>query len=203
MVSEDGDISGISISLFHKIMKASAMSPQLEVVPWKRAFHIASVGEKDVLYPCAPLPERKEFFYFSDNVGQEEVVIATLIGTIHEGKYLTIEDLKGLGQNLAVSDRYATDSLLEQSGVSGYQTISRDSRFFPMIMRGRFKVYVGYRSVLNSFAAQESFDAKDKIHMQTVQTITYGFCVSKKSSKGIDIRNRLNSAIKDLKAKNL
>lgn len=179
------------------------MSPQLEVVPWKRAFNIASVGEKDVLYPCAPLPERKEFFYFSDNVGQEEVVIATLIGTIHEGKYLTIEDLKGLGQNLAVSDKSANDSLLEQSGVSGYHTISRDSSFIPMIMGGRFNVYVGYRSVIDSLVAQESFDAKGKIHMQAVQTRTYGFCVSKKSSKGTDIRNRLNSAIKDLKAKKI
>ena len=172
---------------------------QLKSFPWKRAFKIVSSGKNEVLYPCVPLPERKEYFMFSDIVGRGEIVIATRVGSIHEARFSNIENLKGLGKDLAVSDKYATDSLLEKHGLTGYREVTGDSSIIPMLLKERFRAFVGYRSVLHSLSESAGISPTKKIHMQTIRTIPYGFCISRKSARSKNILDRLNSAIKKTK----
>ncbi len=199
-VSQSGNISGVSVDLYFAIIESAGLSSELIDYPWKRASKLVQIGVRDLVFPCAPRPERKDYFLFTETIDSGDIVVATLTGSKLEGKFQSIDQLKVLGSKLGVSDGYATESILLSLGIKDFITVSSDTSILPMLFAKRFDAFLGYRRVLQAYLADDDHDWAGKVHLKTLEEIPYGICVSKSKPGSKELVERLNLAIGKLKS---
>lgn len=115
----------------------------LELVPWARAVHCAKVGRCDGLYLSYYVEERKQWFVFSDPIGELRTGFFKLKS--HDISFKTLDDLRpyriGMTRGAAVSEEFDKADFLEKNPVPHHTTNVKK------LLRGRLDLVVAAKPV--------------------------------------------------------
>lgn len=110
--TRDGAIVGAGADQVHLLLKRASIRYTMEIIPWARAYHMATHEPNTCIYAANHTPERDALFKWVEPLGGGRVVLVRKAGTAVAPK--TLEEAKAFTVGVQRGD-YAAD-YLEKNG---------------------------------------------------------------------------------------
>lgn len=195
-VAHYGLVSHITEASFKK----ANVSVEWQFMPWARALDVAARGSWDGSAAWLKIPEREEFFHYSDPILQTQRVFVQRADNIF--LWDTLDDLKGKTIGVTLSSGYPLlKSAIESGAVKGlefpdYTTSLRS------LLSGRIDAVPLPRRVAEHLIRLRFRNQLSEFHFdpKIIETLPLHLVVSKEVENGPEIIDRFNKGLQLLKA---
>ena len=193
----DGTASGFDSDLIREVFKRLDIPAKLAIQPWKRAVTDVKNGTATGMYSCAYKKGRENFAYFSDTISYAtQGVVVSLDYTGSE--ISVVKDLTKI--SVASISGYASNTILEDANIP-FITVSHVKHGFPMLSRGRFDALFLGLEAGRQMASEEGMSSALKfIPLKDIKRRDYHLCFSKKWPGHVELANKFNRVLKEMKA---
>jgi len=199
--SKDLKYDGVTSHVVKKAFSLENLTIEYEWYPWKRAFHLAKVGDIDATIGWEKRKDRESDFLFSDVILNGNVVFFYL--KHNKFDWNTFNDLKELKIGTVSGYKYGNkiQKLEKIAGVS-LHTVINEQKLFKMLIKERFDVViinldVGY-GILNKYFLPSNVQ-KIAYHKKPLHTEYLRLLFSKKNARNKSIVKKFNRGLKQLK----
>lgn len=194
-VNNSSDYPGHDVEILRAIFKDNVSTP---FMPWRRALNEAREGKIEGLCSCSKNEHRQKQFYYSDQIGEVEVVVYHLPKSPSQRKegFRDFDSAFFLDKKVGVVRGYNLQQELEEMGI-GPQVSSNELQLLRMLVSGRIDAIYGFRGPLQHYLRQ-NFSKTLGGSFLSVRKSPYYFCVSKKAPQGPNILKALNQGIEKL-----
>lgn len=208
MVIVKGDeITGMAADLARAALERAGYEPTIDVVPWKRAVHMASLGDADALFYAVHNDEREKVFHYPsvplfriDIVALKQKDSAIVVFPPYQGlKRWTI----GLGRGFAYGPKVM--DIVDQADFKKVEITASNDLNFMKLLEYRIDILLADRTLAQHLRnkpeakGQVDFVLDDKGEIVVFDSMDVYLVFSRKTRRAEDAK-RLSDALEAMKA---
>jgi len=201
-LSKDLKKYGVTSHIVQEAFALENINVKYEWFPWKRALHMAEVGEINASIAWSKTKEREKNFLFSDVIIEGNVVFFHLKSQKFD--WSNFKDLKNLRIGNIIGYKYENkiQEIINIKDTDIFEVIDA-KKLFQMLLKGRFHAViinldVGY-GILNKYFTKDEIDSitfhKKPFHDEKLRLL-----FSKKMNENEELLQQFNKGLKRLKS---
>jgi len=200
-LSKDLKKYGVTSHIVQEAFALENINVKYEWFPWKRALHMAEVGEINASIAWSKTKEREKNFLFSDVIIEGNVVFFHLKSQKFD--WSTFKDLKNLRIGNIIGYKYENkiQEIINIKDTDIFEVID-EKKLFQMLLKGRFHAViinldVGY-GILNKYFTKDEINSIT-FHQKPFHDEKLRLLFSKKMNENAELLRQFNKGLKRLK----
>lgn len=139
------NIDGFAIDVLNELTAITQISTHLEIMPWARAYHIASTEKNTLILSMSRTDSRENYFHWVGTLSNEPVFVWALIQTPTQ-HILSLSQLKN--EPIAVSQESYIEQLLTYQHFTKLERLASPEQYVGMLFKKRTKFIISTETAL-------------------------------------------------------
>ncbi|NVK24235.1 MAG: ABC transporter substrate-binding protein [Gammaproteobacteria bacterium] len=191
----DGKLSGFMTEVVLAIFEVAGDEPDIQVLPWKRAFRIATQEKNVMIYSIAQTPERKDKFHWVGQASEEPLYLWSLAShsytkssNISDYKHYRIASLRG--SNVA--------TYLRNNDFSFLVELNSEQNILPMLQLNRVDFVSGSYQLVKHRADMANIPMEQLTPVVTIPEVTMSPSIALSINSDPKLVQRMKNAFNKL-----
>lgn len=193
----DGELGGYMTEIVHALFLETGDTPEIEVMPWARAYNTALTEKNVLIYSIVETEERRKHFHWIGKIPTAPIFFWGL-----ENKFTNlpsaVADLSEL--RIAVLRHSNVHKYLQEKAFHHLVPIADESRLLPMLLLKRVDLIVGNEKSMAMRLQRNRSSIDDLARVLEIDELNTYLSVAFNTSSDIGIVNRFKAAYSKLNA---
>jgi len=189
--NEDGSLGGFATDIVNRLFDITNDSPNVNVLPWARAYRIALSRPNTLIYSIAKTSQRSNKFTWVGKVKSERFFVWGLRDNFTQ-PLGSIEDTKGY--TLAISKSYNSAIYAENNGFRNIHYTTRDRQSIGMLFKKRVEIIISSEQVIKQVIMSHGYDFSKLIKLADVPALNNELSIAFSKGSEADLIRRFRLA---------
>lgn len=157
-IESNGELTGYSYEVVKALLEEVGVQSRISVLPWARAYKIASKRKNTLIFSVAKTASRMPYFHWIGKIHAEKYIFLSL----KDNQHVKAENLEQVKKyRTSVTRSTVTDQLLTQLAFPKIERTANFNQSFEMLFRKRVDLVVATREALKYYQPNTSVDTKE------------------------------------------
>jgi len=187
----DGSLGGYATEVVAELFKLSGDTPDVQVLPWARAYSIARKQPNILIYSIAHTKERTSLFHWVGSLKYERFYFWGLKSKFTHGKG-SLELLKDM--LIASANDYNTEQYLLDNGFKNTYEVVKSEHSLLMLEKQRVDIVLSNELVLKSLCESIGYDFSKLQRLQEAEGLQNNLSIAFSQNTSPELINRFKVA---------